>query len=358
MPIVKVTDSLREIIKSERKKRNLRGDVLSKNIGKSASYISLLERGNIDTIELSLFHNLFKNIIVELPEENFYDYLNNILMGTSVKYTREEIEHEQWMKSFEIQYRQFPITEELINYISTALNNLNSSITPEKLVLEINKNKGLDDIDKTKLKPNIADVRFDEDGNVAYSIMFDLPLDFISNILSKKTETINYINMLGILYNIHLLDGMNSNDSTILSERILKENNFITVKERNKKLINRLAEKKKQIEKSGKNEQINLIELLDSDTEKEYQKNYEAVKEHIRWLKNQNILYANKTMTSFKRNLDEEPSITFAVLNKCFYNLKDLSIDEKKDFLLKLNSLINTYSKKEINILSLEDSER
>ena len=59
---VRLTDLLRNSIRELRKTYNKRGDVLSKELGRGASYISQLENGKIRDIEFDLLEAIFQCI--------------------------------------------------------------------------------------------------------------------------------------------------------------------------------------------------------------------------------------------------------------------------------------------------------
>ena len=60
---VKLTDLLRDTIKDLRKTYNKRGDILSKEIDRGASYVSQLENGKIKDIEFDLLNLMFQHIV-------------------------------------------------------------------------------------------------------------------------------------------------------------------------------------------------------------------------------------------------------------------------------------------------------
>ncbi len=92
--IIKITPTIQETIRSMRKQKGIRGDDLSKMVGKSPSYISRIENGKTRTIEEGLLFAIFKNLmekedseiqeyidlfIEKIPESNDFDTQLNAL---------------------------------------------------------------------------------------------------------------------------------------------------------------------------------------------------------------------------------------------------------------------------------------
>jgi len=100
MPDISVTLELASIIKRERTNvtPRLSAKDLSKDIGKSETYISTLERGNIKKIDEDTFIQIFKKI-KNGSEKEFSDYLNSILNEglASIELTDEELDKQKWM---------------------------------------------------------------------------------------------------------------------------------------------------------------------------------------------------------------------------------------------------------------------
>ena len=71
---VRLTDLLRDTIKDLRKTYNKRGDVLSKELDRGASYVSQLENGKIKDIEFDLLDTMFQRII-GLSGDYYNDYI-------------------------------------------------------------------------------------------------------------------------------------------------------------------------------------------------------------------------------------------------------------------------------------------
>ena len=140
MPSLKLTENLRHTIRDLRKEKKKRGDELSKEIGKGASYISQIENGKIKEIDFDLLNEIFHKI-TDLSDKQYEDFMNKLLDETSSHLTKDELQHEKWMHQFNHEIRKFPITDSLVDFIQNKLNELH--YTPEEFVDIINENRGL-----------------------------------------------------------------------------------------------------------------------------------------------------------------------------------------------------------------------
>lgn len=328
MPYVEVTESLREVIKTERKRRNLRGDDLSKLIGRSPSYISQLERGNISSLELKIFYKIFKNIIT-LKGESFIKYLDKVLSSSTIKLSKEEIEKETWYQNFELQLRKFPITQDIIDFINYKLKNLN--IDGKFLVNKINENE---DLPKEYISEpsNTLNVTVDEDGSINTAIKFNLPENFIDNIINEKVESINAINMEGILYSIFKLEGNSKIDASELAQSKLKDFKIITARERNRLIRQALKNNKpEEIEKYVTEAETSFNDIL-----------HEIIK-HFKFIKTLDLSYGLKVISAFNKNLDLDNMLTCAVIKQDFGKLKILSVEQQREFINDFKQLIDKH---------------
>lgn len=334
MPSITVTDELRKLIRSERKLRKIRVDELSTELKKSTSFISQLENGKIPELDLDTFYKLFDKII-DLPNEKRQEYINNIIKDLSVKLSPDEIKKQEWMYTFDLQSRLFPITEQLIDFIVDMRKKLN--ISPENLVEEINMNKDLTDAEKFEYNQ----LKIERENNkISYSIRFKFEENLISDIENKKITKINYINMLGIIYNLYLLDGKNKYDAMILAEDLLRKNEFIRLQERSNYIESKLKEK------IAKEEDFEFYDLVPTDLEREFRKSLDEIISGFDYICKKNISYAHRQTIQLEKNMNDEIFLMFAIFGLPFNELKDLDVETKKDFILKLRTLIESYEHK------------
>lgn len=335
MPSIELTETLRSKIKELRKKKKKRGDDLSKEIGKGASYISQIENGKIKEIDFDLLDDIFRKI-TDLPESQYNEFLDNLLNDTVSHMSKEELQHEKWMHQFNHEIRRYPITDDLIIFIKEKLEKLNYS--PEDFVKIINLNRGMEDIN---LEPNKLNIEIVDQGNGGYnvysSIKFNLPLDFITNILSKKETTISYINMEGILYNLLISDGCSPENAHEETEKLLYDNKFYTIRERNKLIHAKLKEK------TESKEDFTFYDIQPTDYDKKYVQLRSDVDNFFDILRDKDIVYTCERLESLKQNMKDDLPFIIAIMSS---PLKQIDHKYKTNFWNDYKELVKSYIQK------------
>lgn len=336
MPSFELTENLRQTIRDLRKKKKKRGDELSKEIGKGASYISQIENGKIKEIDFDLLDEIFHKI-TDLPEKQYEDFMTTLLDETSSHLTKKELQHEKWMHQFNHEIRKFPITDSLIEFIQNKLNELH--YTPEEFVEIINENRGLEGFEiqeANKLNIEIVDTG-DGGFGIFSSIRFDLPKDFITKILSKEMTTINYINMQGILFNLFLSDNNTIEEAHTKAEQLLYDNQFYTIRERNHLIHEKLKEK------SNNNEKFTFYDVQPTDYDKKYTKLKQDIENGFDFLRDKDIVYTCNRLESLQKNMHDDLGFMIAIMSS---PLDQISHDLKKDFWNDYQKLVKSYIEK------------
>lgn len=329
MPYIQITPKLRDTIKDERKKAKLRGDVLSKELGKSASYISQIENGRITNIEIEMFYKIFEKII-NLPEESRNAYINQILDNMST----ENIEDEEWMITFDMQYRMFKIPDAIIQLIKEK--RANCKISSRDLVKYINKNEGTEEFEK--IEYNQLKVFVHERG-VGYTIKFKFDLDYIDKIENNEIQFSNYINLLGILYRLNVLQGQPDFEAMESAENTLKENSILTIIERESlKQQNRKS-------KVDKGESFEESDIEPTDLDKEYSANISKIVSHLNFVRDLNADVAVNVTSNLSHNMNIDAGFMLQIFSLPFGKMQLTSKEEKINFINEVKELIEKYSK-------------
>lgn len=330
MPYIKVTEELRKVIKEERKKRKITSNQLSEDINKGKAYISQIESGKINTIDSDVFYDIFKNIIKNVSEEEYNQFITNILDKTTLNFSKAEIEHQEWFLNFDLSARMFLITDNIVEFVNQMLDKLN--ISASDLIKKLNMNEGLEDI--TLYKENQLKVFGMNNGEMKYGIKFKLPEDLLSSILDKSTNKINYINMLGIIYNLYKLDGKSHHDAIKLSEIFLKENGFLTTAERKQKL-----DENEHIKIENK-EPYKLSEIAPTQADKVYYELIEDIEKSLDAARTFDIPFTIDCLGKMKRNFNIGMKNILTI-----YSLQFDKINNIDKFIVDLEKLIDSYSK-------------
>lgn len=335
MPSIELTENLRNTIKDLRKKKKKRGDDLSKEIGKGASYISQIENGKIKEIDFDLLDEIFHKI-TDLPENEYNEFINSLLDQTASHMTEKELQYEKWMYQFNYETRKFPIPDALVDFIRKSLSELN--YTPEQFVEIINQNRGLENMSVEA--PNKVNVEIIDKGNGDYGIFtyikFDLPQNFISDILSKKMSTINFINMKGILFNIFISKGYSIEEAHVQTDTMLDENKFYTIEKRNKLIQQNIKEKEL------KNEPFTYYDVQPTDYDKQYQQLLKDITGGLNALRDRDILYACKRLEILSKNMHSDLGLSIALMSS---PINKIPTDKRKDFWSEYSDLLVKYIK-------------
>ena len=343
MPNFELTENLRSTIRDLRKSMKKRGDDLSKELGKGASYISQVENGKIKEIDFDLLDQIFRKI-TDLPETQYRAFRDNLLDNVTSHLNDKEIRHEKWLHQFNYELRNYPITESLIQFISTQINQL--GYTEEEFVNIINQNRTLEDMNLSE--PNKLQIEIVDVGNGEYmvisSIRFDLPRDFITNIINKKIRSINYITMEGILFNIFLSQGLSAPDAKNHSENLLYQNQFYTIAQRNALIKDSVKEKQ------DNNEDFTFYDVQPTDYDKEYIKLQDQIVNRLNLLRDKDIVYTCEKLTQVNKNMKFDLGLMIAIMSS---PLCRISSSFKQEFWEEYKSLLNTFLDK-----SMEENQR
>ena len=334
MPNFELTESLRQTIKDMRKNKKKRGDELSKELGKGASYISQIESGKIKEIDFDLLNEIFKRI-TDLPETKYNEFLNSLLDDVSSHMTKEELLHEKWMHQFNHEIRMFPITDTIISFITSTLDSLGYS--PQEFIGIVNENRSLNGLKIDE--PNKLNIEVFDRGNGSFgvftSIRFELPNDYLDDIISKRIQTINYINMQGIIFNLYLLiNGNDIEDAHNQTEKLLYNNQFFTIAERNKLIRTKVEEKVKN------NEKFTFYDVQPTDYDKQYTKLIEDIEDDFDYLRDKDIVYTCERLESLKKNMDDDLGLAIAVMSAPLFQISD---DQKKEFWENYTKLVKSF---------------
>lgn len=232
---VDVTPLLQNSIKQMRKEFNKRGDVLSKDLEKGASYISQLENGKIKEIEYDFLLEIFRTITA-MPKDAFINYfvkfINSIISSCESK---KSLMYEYWIHIFVVQDMPHSITPWIRQFIEKKLSV--TGHTPEELVREINIHGGRRNTLSTNsdLIPNKAYVSaysdrsgiIDDTFSLYVHASYRLDSNYISDILANTITSINYLNMKEIFKSLFLFESSDDLASAHeKTEKIMKDNSF------------------------------------------------------------------------------------------------------------------------------------
>ncbi|WP_448903596.1 hypothetical protein, partial [Eubacterium sp.] len=198
--------------------------------------------------------------------------------------------------------------------------------TPQMLVTEINKNTPLKESfseeEINNMEDNHVNQVFTKHSSHMF-IKFNLPLNYISDILAKTTKRCNYITMQGIILNILKLQNLNNDDAYDTAKQILLDNKFYS-----------LLQKQKIPKDSDR--------LASYDVE--FQKNIDELIDILSIINDRQPDFLNPILEPFICNIKKVPDISFSLIKKDISSLHKLNIDNKKAFIKDFETLIAQYS--------------
>lgn len=346
---VKLTDLLRDNIKKLRKENSKRGDILSKELDRGASYVSQLENGKIKDIEFNLLDNMFRHI-VSLSGDYYNDYMQKYIcdiIGNAP--SKEFLYNEEWIHIFVMQNFQVDISDTLIEIISKKLDQVN--YTPEQLVKKINQNEFQRQWSDIKREPNKLYVSISgnyDDYSIYTDITYSLPEDYISNILSKEITTASYIFMYGILKNLYTIEKDDKAGAIERTEKILFDNKFFDTIEIFENLHNLShSQQPLNIDSSDSTDMFTFYDDIVVNYNEKYKKLKKEALEKLEYAfdryRSENTSYACETMGKIIANMDDDLGLIVAILSA---PLNTLPRDMKHYFHEDYRKLIERYSPK------------
>ncbi|MBQ3558029.1 MAG: hypothetical protein IJA07_00765 [Agathobacter sp.] len=314
---------------------------IATSIGKSAAYVSKLEKGEILQMDKSEFIRIV-NFITNSNEgyDKFFEYVSDLV-------DEEELEESALFLNFDWVERHLPIPSELITYINDKIKKININI--EQLIEYINKNDDIEDtffeeykIDRATVESNIWYPYHELDSNRVKRnfIWICLEKEYIEEILESKIKKSNYITIYVILYHIYkleelkkypILDDKTRNACKKKTEEKLHGHKFYTLAYRRR----RLYEAENQIEVEG------ILSKFDYENR---ELTTQLIKD-LSVLSDFDVDYTNEKLKGIISNL-EKTDISFAVayMAVSLEKLNKLPNGTKRDFLKAINELIDKFS--------------
>lgn len=345
---VRLTDLLRKKIKDLRKSNNKRGDILSKELDRGASYISQLENGKIKDIEFDLLNLMFQ-YIVGMSGNQYNDYMRKYIDDIILEMpSKESLYRENWIHIFIMQVFQYDIPNTILTIINEKLGKLN--LTPEQLVQKINKNPFATNWIDVKREPNKLYVSIGSERYDAYMIWSDitysLPEDYISNILTQKLTTSSYIIMYGILHILYYIETNSGSDSIDKTEKVLFDNNFFNPVEIYEN-FHKLSHRQQPLNVSIENKD-NPFTFYDNAIVN-YNEKYNTLKKEVfekleygfERYREEHTAYACEALEKIITNMDNDLGLIIAILASPINNIP---YDSKSIFFKKYKDLLQKYS--------------
>lgn len=332
-----VTPELASILKSTRVQHGVAAKSVAIEIGKSQSYLSKLEKGDIKKIEEEELTAILKFIFQD-DKENLDAILEKIYESIQVQFTDEEINNQLWWDNYDTVLRLIPVPEDLVDDINSRIAALDISVA--YLCQRINANEGIYPTIKNEdhypfnqwqalIKNHTIDF---------YFIKVKLSEDKISRLLDKEVNSVNYITLLSIAYYLRKIelygdqpsiDEEKSRDLTLYAHDYLNSFKFFSIQEKSK------------LRKEAKTDtdRDQLVSSFDK-------KNRELINQIIiscKIFSDLDIRRSNETLGMVVKNLEWDVSFMMAIWSMKYSDLGDMSYSYKIRILNEIKEVIKKY---------------
>lgn len=323
-------------LKDFRNQFQVKAKDVATHIGKSAAYISKLEKGEIHQIDKEEFVKIVDFIS---NSENGYQLFCERIIGTM---DPESLEFSTIVKNFDWVDRTLPIPEDYCSYVNTKIRELNISLS--EFTDYINSNDDLDNtfLQEQKINKDTAEKNtwlsyYEADSNHVRRvyIIVNISEHELEDIIQQHVIKTSYLYLYVILYNIYKLQVLNK-------QLILDEHSRLNIRKKTiKKLtdfkIYTLSDKAKAISQvQNETDLENVLNAFDIKNQKLTRKLVSC----ISCLSEQDVEYTNRKLENMLANLSAEPSFSLAFMALPTEKLADLPYTAKKNFLKNVNTLI------------------
>lgn len=337
MARVLLSPELSDIIRELRIFNKISAKEVAAAIERSPSYISKIESNMIKTI---LDEELMGILSVIMPDcSSEYERQTQLLELLTKRYGYEKREAEVMYSNLDTVFQQLPIPEALVAEISAILSDLGVSIN--ELVGRINGNEELSDDDL--YNADLPDNEWFESSGVdgGLSIRMKLTENEVSDILSSKTKTCNFVTMQAIVhytFKFKLFDRKNDLDESDRRKvvnawrALLDKHKFFTMSRKAHLLAN----------VHSKIEEESILNEFDLE-------NQETINEILRYIKmasDMDVVYMNKLLRQFADNLAWDfnymlrlVGFEFSGIGECSYSNKVQMLREIKDIIAKYRDM-------------------
>ena len=357
---VALTELLRNTIKSLRLTYKKNGVVLSKELGKGASYISQIESGKIQDIEYDMIHTIFQQI-TNMSGKEYAGFIKEYILNLIKTLTKEEYSDELWIHVYVLQDMSIDIPDDLVELIKKEL--IDSPYeSPQEVIEILNRNErfGNDNnqhriLIDNKLYLTITKYPTKNKYISSETIYYNLPLNYLEQILTKEVTSISYINMKPILYILYQPKTDNRSLVKLFEiHKILKQNGFFNSMEWYEHLnfvskedqISHKLDIKKAVSKKDIFFYDNTFSVINEKYEDLKMDALDKISNVFDKYKEENNSYACDILEKIIRNLDSDSLLLVSIL---YSNLCDLDVSSKLTFWDEYKKLVQRFSKDNID---------
>lgn len=345
---VQLTAYLRSILKELRKNSNLRGDTLSKELKKGASYLYQIEAGKIKEVSLDNLTFIFQKIS-NTSNEDFPSFIIGLIDQIVDTHKLPSLENETWIKLYDVEYRMYNITDNIIMYITDTLEK--NDISSQEIINKINSREENNSNIIPLFNHVLCPLLFERACSNRYfnHSHFLLKDDYLEKIIKKEITQTNYAFMAGIIYFLDTNYNIPRHKRLRNCHKILLKNDFFTIDERyancstntiqtiqNQYIIRDIVPKDAALLKRTENYHSFLVDNL-------YKKLLTQVDGLFLNLFTKNPAHATTALTSFIQNMEDNPELMNDLISSPIYSIPPAL---KKEFWNEYIKLLTVYINK------------
>lgn len=340
---IKLSESIGLQLKEFRTQYKVKSKEIAELLGKSPAYISKLEKGQIQQID--------KKELVKISNyiSKSQDGYNLFCEKIAKQANQEELDNNLWLLNFDLLERKIPVTEDVVHIIRDKMDELN--FTAEQLSEYVNKNEDLSTefleehaIDLDLVEKNVW-IQYREADSIEYPhglIFLNYSVDRIQRFIEGKILKCEYMFPYAMLYHLrkeaYKRRGDEYDDKLIANckedaEGLLLQNKFYSLSIKLK-----MGAQIKSTEEYSK---------ILSEFDMENMKYISQLLQNISFLSQYDVEYTNQKLEKIVNNFEKnDPSFVLAFMSLSLVGIEELHSSYKREFLNKVEELIEEYANK------------
>lgn len=334
MARVEVSPILADSIKTLRIQKGISSRSIASSIGRSPSYFSKIENGNIKSIDKSELDRIFHALVGD--DRSLDRQIDSLYATLKIKYSAEEIQKDIWFLNYDTVKRRIPIPLELITDINNRIER--SHISVDYLAKRINENDDIPIEHRMDTELTCNEWQYYKSDPVGTFIKMVVTVEQIENILYRKAKVSNYVTVLAIVYYLAKIEEYR--DLREFPPSTSRELMDRAVKYLNSYKFYSLEEKEHLLNLATSNEERqNILTSFDKE-------NADLINDMLngfRVLSDVNVEFMNKQLSSFIANLHWDSSFMLHLIGLPFSDLDKISFALKQEMLTEMRNVVKKY---------------
>ncbi|MBQ6621910.1 MAG: transcriptional regulator [Mogibacterium sp.] len=328
-----VTPELATLIRTIRTQRGISSKELAEGIGRSPSYVTKLEKGDVRTIRKEELTSVLSYITE--GEDFFEDKMPQILRTFSSIASPEEMIRQGWLIQYDSYERPITVPEELCADLAERMETL--GISAERLAEIINANEDVPDNVREQLPVNEV-VMMDYPKGQLFRLKASVQPEQIDALVTQKDRVTNYGTLYSILFiliklerfgEIGFMDPPKAKEVLMETGRYLAYHNVYSLTKYGQVLASGEFQSQQMVV-------LNTFESVNSNT-------VSGILEIFRMMGEADRMGAMEATDTFLANLEWDPAFMMKLMSLRFDRLGQMSYTNKKKLLQEITALVERY---------------